>query len=72
MVNPLFVRALCVADVVARWRWKTTKVEAGRCYSQVADGIAIILCYFYVILVLGCQTEPHPIYVVDGIYPHFC
>ena len=24
------------------------------------------------ILVLGCYTEPHPIYVADGIYQHFC
>ena len=27
-------------------RWNTTRVEAGRCYSQVADGIATVLCYF--------------------------
>ena len=36
----------------------------GRCYSP---GSMIIL-----ILVLGCYTEPHPIYVADGIYQHFC
>ena len=27
-------------------RWNTTRVEAGRCYSQVGDGIATVLCYF--------------------------
>ena len=27
-------------------RWNTTRVEAGRCYSQVADGIATVLSYF--------------------------
>ena len=27
-------------------RWNTTRVEAGRCHSQVADGIATVLCYF--------------------------
>ena len=27
---------------------------------------------FILILVLGCYTEPHPIYVADGIYQHFC
>ena len=27
-------------------RWNTTRVEVGRCYSQVADGIATVLCYF--------------------------
>ena len=36
----------------------------GRCYSP---GSMIIL-----ILVLGCYTEPHPIYVADGICQHFC
>ena len=45
MVNPL-LRALCVADVIARWRWNTTRVEVGRCYSQVADGMATVLFYF--------------------------
>ena len=49
-------------------RWNTTRVEAGRCYSQVADGMATVLLF----LVLGCQTEPHPIYVADGICPLFC
>ena len=37
------VRALCVADVISRWRLKPTRVEVGRCYSQVADGIATVL-----------------------------
>ena len=27
-------------------RWNTTRVEVGRCYSQVADGIATALCFF--------------------------
>ena len=27
-------------------RWNTTRVEAGRCYSQVADGMTTVLCYF--------------------------
>ena len=69
MLNPL-VRALCVADVIARWRWNTTRVE-------LADVIAKWqmewpLCYFILFLVLECQTEPHPIYVADGTCPHFC
>ena len=38
-----YVRALCVADVIARWRLKPTRVEVGKCNSQVADGMAIVL-----------------------------
>ena len=27
-------------------RWNTTRVEVDRCYSQVADRIVTVLCYF--------------------------
>ena len=77
-----------MADVIAKWKMVTPLCESimcGRCYCQVEiethqgggwqmlqpsgrwNGHCIIL-----ILVLGCQTEPHPIYVADGICPHFC
>ena len=65
---------MCWLMVLPSGRWN------GHC--RVEDGKWLMLlplgrCYspgsmFILILVLGCYTEPHPIYVADGIYQHFC
>ena len=64
---------MCWLMVLPSGRWN------GHC--RVEDGKWLMLlplgrCYgpgsmFILILVLGCYTEPHPIYVADGIYQHF-
>ena len=64
---------MCWLMVLPSGRWNG--------YCRVEDGKWLMLlplgrCYgpgsmFILILVLGCYTEPHPIYVADGIYQHF-
>ena len=57
-----------------RWNshWVNYIVLIGRCYSHVADVIAmwqmlLPLGGLLQFLVSGCSTEPDPIYVADGI-----
>ena len=48
MVRPLllFIYVKCWQMLLPGGRWNATRVEVGRCNSQVADGIATVLCYF--------------------------
>ena len=41
-----FIYVKCWQMLLPGGRWNTTRVEDGRCYSQVAAGIATVLCYF--------------------------
>ena len=71
MLWPL--NAMCLLMVLPSGRWNghcrvedvkwLMSLPLGRCYSPGS--------LFISILVLGCYTEPHPIYVADGIYQHF-
>ena len=58
-----------MADVIARWQMEYNQ---GGGWQMLWPGGRWNSHCIMLFLVLGCQTEPHPIYVADGICPHFC